>query len=63
MTKRPDYAIIIPEGGRLTYYFEQGWIDTMAMNIEYFEMLGDMMDEFNEWMAYEADLVDNSPWD
>lgn len=35
----------------------------MAMNIEYFEMLDDMMDEFNEWMAYEADLADNSPWD
>lgn len=35
----------------------------MAMNIEHFEMFGDMMDELNEWMGYEADLADNSPWD
>ncbi len=32
------------------------------MTFEYFEIMGDAMDEVAEWFAYEADLAEGDPW-
>jgi len=34
----------------------------MAMTIEYFETMGDALDELRDWEAYEADIADSDPW-
>ena len=34
----------------------------MAMTIEYFEVMGDALDELRDWEAYEADLAEGDPW-
>ena len=30
---------------------------------EYFEIMGDAMDEVREWMDFEADLAEGDPWE
>jgi len=32
------------------------------MTIEYFEIMGDAMDEVLEWMDFENDLANGDPW-
>ena len=32
------------------------------MSIEYFEIMGDAMDEVAEWLDFEADLAESNPW-
>lgn len=34
----------------------------MAYTMEYFEMMGDAMDEVQEWLDFEADLAESNPW-
>lgn len=34
----------------------------MAMTMEYFEVMGDALDELRDWEAYEADLAEGDPW-
>ncbi len=32
------------------------------MSMEYFEIMGDAMDEIAEWLDFEADLAESDPW-
>jgi len=32
------------------------------MTIEYFEIMGDAMEEVLEWMDFEIDLANGDPW-
>lgn len=32
------------------------------MTIEYYEMMGDLMDDYREWLDFEEDMKSN-PWD
>ena len=34
----------------------------MAMTMEYFEVMGDALDELRDWEAFEADLAEGDPW-
>ena len=49
---------------RLCYYNDRKRKETteMAMTIEYFEVMGDALDELRDWEAYEADLAESDPW-
>lgn len=31
--------------------------------IEYFEIMGDEMEDLREWADYEADMAEDFPWD
>lgn len=34
-----------------------------AMTIDFFEIIGDALEEVREWLDYEADMGENNPWE
>lgn len=51
-------GIIITERGN-----KKNEKEIKKMSIEYFEIMGDAMDEVQEWLDFEADLAESNPWD
>ena len=59
LTFCPDGVIIASERGRKTPQTRKG--KTM-MTADYWEIMGDAMEEVAEWLDYEDDLAEGNPW-
>ena len=57
LTNRPECAIIIPERDK-----EDLKMFNTYTNPDFCEIVGDLLEDFAEWLAYEADLAESDPW-